>query len=202
MAAYRKSNKKNTRRKKTQLKKGHKLTSTLKESYTDNSSTSSVSVLQRPSSEEFADALTAQSTSKCDVDVLPRKLRPVKIEDENENDCEISEESEENIIINLNKLSELISAFFSHECLSASPSVKVVKRLGITVEVFCRKCRFISDAVDLFTTVPSSWGPDADSLNVCLLIPVLKSKVGICDVVQVLSCLNIVSRQERITKKV
>jgi hypothetical protein len=30
----------------------------------------------------FVDALSAQ----CDGDVLPKKLRPVKIEDENEND--------------------------------------------------------------------------------------------------------------------
>jgi hypothetical protein len=43
MAAYRKSNKKNTRRKKTQFKKGHKCTSTVKEPYTDNSSSASVS---------------------------------------------------------------------------------------------------------------------------------------------------------------
>ena len=201
MAAYRKSNKKNTRRKKTQFKKGHKCTSTVKEPYTDNSSSASVSVLQRPTSTEFADALSAQSTSKCDVNVLPTKLRPVKIEDENDNDndFEISEESEENIIINLNKLSKMISAFLPHECQRASPSVKVVKRLGlcITVEVFCRNCSFISDAVDLFTTVPSSRGPDAGSLNVCLLIPVLKSKVGINDVVQVLSCLNIKSPDRR-----
>ena len=112
MAAYRKSNKKNTRRKKTQFKKGHKFISTLNESYTDNSSRSSVSVLQRPSSAEFVDALSAQSTSKCGVDVLPTKLRPVKIE--NENDFEISEESEENIIINLNKL---IAPFLPHEWL-------------------------------------------------------------------------------------
>ena len=42
MAAYRKSNKKNTRRKKKQLKKGHKFTSTVKEPYTDNSSSASV----------------------------------------------------------------------------------------------------------------------------------------------------------------
>jgi hypothetical protein len=33
-------------------------------------------------SEEFVDALSAQ----CDGDVLPTKPRPVKIEDENEND--------------------------------------------------------------------------------------------------------------------
>ena len=158
-----------------------------------------MSVLQRPTSNEFADALYAQSTSKCDVNVLPTKLRPVKIEDENDNDFEISEESEENIIINLNKLSKMISAFLPHECQRASPSVKVVKRLGlcITVEVFCRNCSFISNAVDLFTTVPSSRGPDAGSLNVCLLIPVLKSKVGINDVVQVLSCLNIKSPDRR-----
>ena len=197
MAAYRKSNKKNTRRKQTQFKKGHEFTSTLKESYTDNSSSSSVSVLKRPSSQEYVDALSAQSN--CDVNVLPTKLRPVKIEVENENDFEMSEESEENIIINLNKLSDLISAFLPHKCLSASPSVKMVRRLGlcITVEVFCRNCNFISDEVDLFTTVPSSRGPDAGSLNVCLLIPVLKSKVGISDVVQVLSCLNIKSPDRR-----
>ena len=93
----------------------------------------------------------------------------------------------------------MISAFLSHECQGASPSVKVVKRLGlcITIEVFCRNRSFISDAVDLFTTVPSSRGPDAGSLNVCLLIPVLKSKVGINDVVQVLSCLNIKSPDRR-----
>jgi hypothetical protein len=47
-----------------------------------------VSVLQRPSSEEFVDALSAQ----CDRDVLPTKLRPVKIEDEKENDFEIFED--------------------------------------------------------------------------------------------------------------
>ena len=83
--------------KKKQFKKGHKFTSTLKESYTDNSSHSSVSVVQRPSWEEFADALSAQYTSKCDVDILPTKLRPVKIKDENY--FAISEESEDNIII-------------------------------------------------------------------------------------------------------
>ena len=50
----------------------------------DNSSSSSVSLLQRDriSSEEFVDALSAQ----CDGDVLPTKLRPVKIENKNEND--------------------------------------------------------------------------------------------------------------------
>ena len=69
MAAYRKSNKNNTHRKKTQFKKGHKFTSTLKESYTENYSSSSVSVVQRPSPEEFPDALSAQSTCKCDVDI-------------------------------------------------------------------------------------------------------------------------------------
>ena len=37
------------------------------------------------SSEEFDDALSAQ----CDGDVLQTKLRPVKIEDENENDRNI-----------------------------------------------------------------------------------------------------------------
>jgi len=137
-------------------------------------------------------SLSAQSSSKCDVDILSTKPRSVKIEDDNY--LEISEESEENIIINLSKLSEFISAFLPHEC----PSVKVVKRLAlcITVEAFCRNCSFISDVVDLFTTVPSSHGPDAGSLKVCLLIPVLNSKVGI-SYVQILSCLNIKSPGKR-----
>jgi hypothetical protein len=74
-----------------------------------------VCVLQRPSSAEFVDALSAQSTRKCGVYVLPTKLRPVKIE--NENDFEIFEESKENIIINLSILLELISAFLPHECV-------------------------------------------------------------------------------------
>jgi hypothetical protein len=54
---------------------------------------------------------------KSQLNVLPTKLRPVKIEDENDNDNDfkISEESEENIIINLNKLSKMISAFLPHE---------------------------------------------------------------------------------------
>jgi hypothetical protein len=53
----------------------------------------------------------------------------VKIEDENDNDndFEISEESEQNIIINLSKLSKMISAFLPLECQRASPSVNVVK---------------------------------------------------------------------------
>jgi hypothetical protein len=36
--------------------------------------------------------------------------------------------------------------FATRMCVRASPSVKVVKRLGlcITVEVFCRNCSFIS----------------------------------------------------------
>jgi hypothetical protein len=63
MAAYRKSNKKNTRRKKTQFKKGHKFTLTVKEPYTDNSSGASVSVLQRPTSNEFIKLQFLQNTS-------------------------------------------------------------------------------------------------------------------------------------------
>jgi UV DNA damage repair endonuclease len=54
---------------------------------------------------------------------------------DNDNDFEISEESEENIIINLNKLSKMISAFLQHECQRASPSVKVVKRLGNVLHI-------------------------------------------------------------------
>ena len=86
MAAYRKSSNKNTRRKKTQFKKGHKFTSTLKESYTDNSSSSSVSVLQGLSSQ---DLLMLYLHSLQVSVILPTKLRPVKIKDENENDWNI-----------------------------------------------------------------------------------------------------------------
>ena len=59
-----------------------KFTSTLKESYTDIPVVLLHLFYKGTSSEEFDDALSAQ----CDGDVLQTKLRPVKIEDENEND--------------------------------------------------------------------------------------------------------------------
>jgi len=44
---------------------------------------------------------------------------------------------------------------------------------------------------------PHLKSPDAGSLNVCLLIPVLKLKVGRSDDVQILNCLNIKSPDRR-----
>jgi hypothetical protein len=89
-----------------------------------------VSVVQRPSWEEFADALSAQYTSKCDVDILPTKLRPVKIKDENY--FAISEESDDNIIINLSKLSGVDFSIFAtwmskclHKCKSGEATGSV-----------------------------------------------------------------------------
>ena len=44
---------------------------------------------------------------------------------------------------------------------------------------------------------PHLKSPEEGSLNVCLLIPVLKSKVGRSDDVQILNCLNIKSPDRR-----
>ena len=49
--------------------------------------------------------------------------------------------------------------------------------------------------MDLFTS-PLLWGPDA-GMCVFLIMPVLKSKVGISEVVPILSCLNIKSPNRR-----
>lgn len=190
MAPKRKcSDKKNLGRKKSQFKKGHER---FQVSYTDQIVASSVSNITRPKHREFQDASYVCKSESDAIPVVPTKLRPEK-EKDIVYDSGNFEGSEENVIINLHKLTDLVGAFLPHSCLDASPAIDIVNRQGlcITLQVSCHNCSFKSEPVELFTTVKSPKGPPAGTLNVSLLIPALKSKVGIHDLVHTLSCLNI-----------
>lgn len=190
-------------KRKTYFKKGNKIHLASRESYKSNTETSvndydsSVnSPLKRPAADEFSDALEIQSKSgnSKSVVVLPSKLRPEKDnKDLLVNDLTNSNESEENIIVQLSKLPTLISAFQSHECPSACPDIKIEKQQGlcVSVRVICNKCVFRSDEIKLFSTFKPARGPDGGTLNIALLIPVLKSRVGLSDIIHILTCLNI-----------
>ena len=200
MESKRKSNKKNLARKKTQFKKGQTSHLTSGTTYEKSTIDDTVTLVKRPNQEEFYDAVNAQSSDlEC---LLPSKLRPEKcINDDIVSDFTPSEESEENVIVNLHKMSNLITAFQPHSCENAFPELKIEKRQGlcITVQVSCRNCSFVSNSIELFTTVKSTEtpGPDPGALNTSLLIPVLKSKVGINDVLHMLTCLNIKTPDRR-----
>ena len=80
-----------------------------------------------------------------------------------------------------------------HNCDQPAPEVKIEKRQGlcITATVECSTCKFISPQCRLFTTIKKPRGPEAGSLNDALVIPVLKSKMGLNDVRFLLSCINV-----------
>lgn len=199
MVKYQRSNRNNQKRKLTQFRKGHKIIKLSSDTYTSSKSTSADKTIKRPKIQEFKDAVKIQSESSWDLNtnILPSKLRPIKEEKQNNINSDIgfisSNESEENIIVNLEKLSDIIKAFLPHSCDNPSPSLDIVKRQGlcVSVHVKCLNCSFCSTKVDLFTTYKPKRGPNAGVLNASLLIPVLKSKVGLSDIDLILSCLNI-----------
>ena len=61
----------------------------------------------------------------------------------------------------------------------------------MTVTINCRNCGFETPKGALFTTMKSARGPDAVCVNTMMLIPVLKSRVGLNDLHLFLSCVNI-----------
>jgi hypothetical protein len=87
----------------------------------------------------------------------------------------------------------LFEAIITYMCDVSKPQVIIKKRIGlcITAAVICTSCHFKSKAVELYETVKKSCGPSTGMLNEALVLPVLKSKVGISDVPLVLSCMNI-----------
>ena len=197
------SNKKNKGRRLSQFKKGNTIYPQFKNSYNDDSGdSSSVTVIKRPNFQEFKDAVNVKNLSFQSADcTVPTKLRPEKYKEENINSLFLhSKESEENIIVNVNKLQYLITAFLPHNCENPSPNVTIEKRQGlcISIQVSCKNCLFKSSTVDLFTrSKVSPKGPPAGTLNTSVLIPALKSKVGISDIVQILTCLNIKAPDRR-----
>ena len=112
MESKRKSNKKNLARKKTQFKKGQTSHLTSGTTYEKSTIDDTVTLVKRPNQEEFYDAVNEQASDlEC---LLPSKLRPEKcINDDIVSDFTPSEESEENVIVNLHKMS-------NNNCLSAA----------------------------------------------------------------------------------
>ena len=124
---------------------------------------------------------------------LPYTLRP-KPETEQ---CEPeNEENDENVIIHVQTLSELLShmhAATSEKCANSNVQAKIIERKGLCVymSIQCGNCNYKSPVMPMTETVKPKRGPDASVLNSMLMLPVLKSKVGLEDVSNVLTCLNI-----------
>ena len=191
----------NRRKRAGQFTKGHTRNSNVAPPTSDapdNNSTTYLTtypttVTIRPSLEEYRDArkVAAEDETVTTELLRPTRLRPVKISTDNDNT--ISENSnEENVIVNLHKLSSLVAGF-QHQCGGPCPVVKIQKRKGlcITARTYCTFCKFDSEPIELFTSIKKRRGPEAGALNDALAIPVMKTKMGVSDISYFLSCLNI-----------
>jgi hypothetical protein len=155
-----------------------------------------VHVLTRLQQVELSDVLAAAEKSPKQPGVIPYTLRPATVADnENRSKCKVGDDinCNENIIVNVQQLQCLLQASMLHSCASPCADLDIVDRQGICVSgiLTCRNCAFSTDKVELYTKVKTSNGPDAGSLNSALLLPVMKSRVGISDQLLSLSCLNI-----------
>lgn len=163
-----------------------------------NSDTES-SIFVRPPKTIFEEAVRTQANwAGCksnDVIILPSKLRPRKQDDEYVSGVP-DQEQNENVIVNVMKLSELIAVFLNHtSCTTPQPAVEIYKRSGlcITVTVSCKQCSFVSQPVEMFQRIPhpNKPGVNPGMLNEAVAIPVVKTKCGAGDVAFMLACLNI-----------
>lgn len=176
----------------------------------DEKDPNSLTATTRIKSFELQDVLSAASTStqSREPGVMPYRLRPEKQKDYGEcadnggdsSGYRNSYSDNENIIVNLKKLEELVCAFAPHSCeASDSVSIQIVERQGLCVSVIakCKKCGFKTPKTGLFTKMKTQKGPDAGCINTMILMPVLKSRVGINDLQLVLSCINVRTPDKR-----
>lgn len=120
---------------------------------------------------------------------LPYRLRPAA---EREQNSDLMPNSDENIIVNFKKLQEFTEMVHSKCC--TRPKVELsMSRTGLCVSITasCSRCKFRSQAMDMSEKIPKARGPAGGALNEMLLIPVMKSKMGIDDVLMVMTCMNI-----------
>lgn len=211
----RKSLKRSISRKVSQFKAGHpQLKSKSVQECTFNSKIvpelNSLTSISRINSNELPDVLLAASRHRVDDQtgqpgVLPYKLRPgiekdyaIEKKRGKQSQCQ-STDDQENIIVNIKKLEELFNGFFHHTCNTPSVSISVTERQGLCVSVTatCNSCMFKTRKTDLFTKIKTKRGPDAGCLNISVLLPVTKSRIGINDLNLVLSCLNIRAPDKR-----
>ena len=121
---------------------------------------------------------------------MPSKLRPVSEKKEDEQDN--STVSSENVIVNLEKLTDFVKVSAHHgwhddrKCNEFLPNIKITRRTGlcITVVSFCDKCYASSKEMAMFNN-GGRWGkrgPTPGNLNQGLLLPVIKTKAGAADI--------------------
>ncbi|KAH3736647.1 hypothetical protein DPMN_043219 [Dreissena polymorpha] len=120
---------------------------------------------------------------------LAYTLRP-KPEKEEKTDCEC--DRNENFIVNNEKMLALIKGVHASGCKKPNMKMKVTRAgLCVYICVKCSYCGFNSQTLPMSDTIQTARGPPAGFLNYLLAMPVLKSKIGMDDVVTVLTWLNI-----------
>ena len=137
---------------------------------------------------------------------LPTKLRPEKrkshigdlwVSSENKKEFPLQGSVDENIIASIDKINEAIATFVAQHpntCKHTAPQTRISKRQGlcISIKVSCKGCSFSTEDLHLYHNIKKGLrGPSTGTLNDRLVIPVLKTKVGVTDLGFVMSCLNI-----------
>ena len=187
-------------RKATQFKPGHKnVSSSGSQSVPEfepraGTSGSTTRRNTRLTAREAADVGKIQGSFAPDVterSQLPYRLRPKPEKEEN---MHIGSAADENFIVNARRLSELIGHLHANTCKNSKIQVQATTRIGLCVKltVRCKACGYKSPEMPMSDTVKQSVkGPSAGVLNKMLAVSVLKSKIGIEDARNVLTCLNI-----------
>ncbi|KAH3722001.1 hypothetical protein DPMN_064950 [Dreissena polymorpha] len=162
---------------------------------TEDIAVPSVPATERLSAEEAIDVLHASSSGT----TLPYKLRP-KAEIKDIPDCT---SVDENVIVNMQCLRNIIQQVHQQNCKNSLVSVSVVHRRGLAISICaeCRGCHYKSTPMELSNTIKKPRGPGAGVLNEMILLPVMKSKMGMADVSLVLSCLNIKPPSDSLMQK-
>ncbi|KAH3866911.1 hypothetical protein DPMN_030034 [Dreissena polymorpha] len=100
-------------------------------------------------------------------------------------------------------LRNIIQQVHQQNCKNSLVSVSVVHRreLAISICAECRGCHYKPTPMELSNTIKKPRGPGAGVLNEMILLPVMKSKMGMADVSLVLSCLNIKPPSDSLMQK-
>lgn len=199
------SNKRNVARKATQFKKKVGPRNVLSADLPEIPGTSTVTVDSQPGIASRMNRLTAAEAtdvqavkSKSDssdvksADVFAYKLRPQPETDE----AFAGDDGypfDENVIINVRKMSELINHVHGQLCKKPNMSVYIGDRAGLCITMYleCSYCHYKSPAVQMSDTVKKARGPPAGALNEMLAVAIYKSGGGLQDAFRLLSCLNI-----------
>ena len=194
-----KSCNKATGKKATQFKRGIRSTLSQTSSATSHSpgnqspESSDSQPMVRLTVQEASDLLSIRANNTYGADKttgLPYKLRPRPEKQENirENEC-----NDENFIINIGKMSQLIGHMHGIVCKQPKISTTITKRIGLCIYVSleCANCGYKSPSMPMSETTKPPRGPPAGALNDMLILSVLKSKIGIDDASNLLTCLNI-----------